>query len=105
MAHIDTLKAFKDLIAAKVPKEQAEAQVQTLDASLDGLATKEDLKDEIHNLETRLDTKLDAKFNILDAKIDAKFNTIRTLGWALFGLLMVIFGSIAVPLSKIAFKW
>ncbi len=44
MEHVNTLKAYKDLMAAGVSETQAEAQVNLLNNSLDHLATKDDLK-------------------------------------------------------------
>lgn len=44
MSHIDTLTVFEELVAAGVPELQAKAQVHTLNTSLDGVATKEDLR-------------------------------------------------------------
>ena len=48
MAHIDTLKAFRELVASGMPEKQAEAQVSVLDSSLrdatEDLATKKDLE-------------------------------------------------------------
>lgn len=48
MAHIDTLKAYEELITAGVSEQQAKSQVKTLDSSLrdvtGGLATRKDLQ-------------------------------------------------------------
>lgn len=54
MAHIDTLQAYDNLIAAEVPEKQARAQVYLTNSSLDNIATKEDLS----HLEKRIDSKL-----------------------------------------------
>jgi hypothetical protein len=46
MSHIDTLKAYEDLVESGLTEKQAKAQVRTLDNSLDELATKEYLNKE-----------------------------------------------------------
>lgn len=61
MAHIDTLQYFENLVSSGVPEEQAKAQVHALNASFDNVATKDDL----FNLEYRLENKIDSKFNML----------------------------------------
>lgn len=43
-SNIDTLKTYEELRASGMPEKQAKAQVQALNSSLDGLATREDLK-------------------------------------------------------------
>jgi hypothetical protein len=43
MEHVNTLKAYKDLVAAGVNEEQAEAQVMVLNSSFESVATKNDL--------------------------------------------------------------
>jgi len=43
-SNIDTLKTYEDLIASGIPDSQAKAHVKALNKSLDGLATKDDLK-------------------------------------------------------------
>jgi hypothetical protein len=84
MAQIDTLKYFKDLKAGGVSDEQAEAEIRALQSALDGLATKEDLKNEISALESRLNLKIDS---------------IKTIGWALFAVWIAL----AAPILKLAF--
>lgn len=54
MEHVNTLRAYKDLMAAGVSETQAEAQVNLLNSSLDHLATKDDLK----NLEKHLSKEI-----------------------------------------------
>lgn len=80
MAHIDTLQVYKDLVTSGVPEKQAEAQVHALNSAFDGVATKDDLsrlaidtKEWINNLESRLESKIDAKAGML-----------MTLGGAMF---------------------
>lgn len=54
----DTLKFVKRLVAAGVPREQADAEAEALAEALSQLATKRDLKD----LEQRLTIKMGAMF-------------------------------------------
>lgn len=56
MAHIDTLQVYKEYIQAGYTESQATAAVKTLNASFDGVATKNDL----NHLENKVDLKLDA---------------------------------------------
>jgi hypothetical protein len=85
---MDTLKYFEELRATGVNELEAKAHVYALQSTLAGMATKDDLHNEISGLETRID----AKFGIMTAKID----TLRTLGWALFGAFLL-------PIIKVAF--
>jgi len=54
MEYIDTLKAYKDLIEAKVSPEQAEAQVRVLNGAFEGVAMKSDITYAINSLEKDL---------------------------------------------------
>jgi hypothetical protein len=69
----DTHAAVKKLIAAGMPDEQAEAQVEVLSevlaANLGELATKQDLKE--------LEMRLDARFDTLRGEFDARFADLR----------------------------
>ena len=84
MAQIDTLKYYKDLKAGGVSDEQAEAEICALQSALDELATKEDLKNELNNLEIKINTKIDS---------------IKTIGWALF----TVWLAVVMPVFKLAF--
>jgi hypothetical protein len=59
----DTLKFANKLKAAGVPPEQAEAEAaalsEVLEVNLKELATKEDLKDSLKDLELKLDTRFE----------------------------------------------
>lgn len=54
MAHIDTLQTFDRLVASGFTPEQARAHSEILNASFDGVATKEDLQNSLQNLEKDL---------------------------------------------------
>lgn len=54
MANIDTLKAYEELKASGFSEIEAKAQVHLLNTSLDGLATKNDLKQGLDGLEKDL---------------------------------------------------
>lgn len=117
MAQIDTLKYYKDLKASGVSDEQAEAEIRALQSALDGLATKEDLHNELNSLENKInkkidsveeklnnkidavDTKLTAKIDCLEARLNTKIDSIKTIGWALFASWL----SIGIPVFKLAF--
>lgn len=51
MSHIDTLKAYDELILSGTPDKQAREQIGFFTSSIEGLATKEDLKTAINMLE------------------------------------------------------
>jgi hypothetical protein len=77
MEHVDTLKAYKELMAAGIPDKQAEAQVYFLDNAFEkavfNLSTKEDLKElrgELKSEIKALDNKFDNKFEIINAKLN-----------------------------------
>jgi len=128
MAQIDTLKYYKDLKAGGVSDEQAEAEIRALQSALDGIATKEDLKNELNNLEVKINSKIDAVEadlntktdsleNRLNAKIDSvearlnakidsvatglntKIDSIKTIGWAIFAAWLAV----VMPVFKLAF--
>ena len=63
----DTLAATRELVAAGLERQQAEAIAVTVRASRAGLATKTDLD----NLEVRLSARIDANAADLNARIDA----------------------------------
>ena len=63
----DTLAATRELVAAGLERQQAEAIAVTVRASRAGLATKTDLD----NLEVRLNARIDANAADLNARIDA----------------------------------
>jgi len=84
MAQLDTLKYYKDLKAGGVSDEQAEAEIRALQSALDGIATKEDLHNELHNLEIKINTKIDS---------------IKTIGWAIFAVWLAV----VMPVFKLAF--
>ena len=44
MAHIDTLKAFDELVTSGVPEKEARAQISVLEKSFDGVVTTKDLQ-------------------------------------------------------------
>lgn len=78
---MDTLKYFEELRATGLNELTAKAHVYALQSNLTGMATKEDLHNEISGLETRINSRID---------------TLRTLGWALFGAFLL-------PIIKLAF--
>lgn len=80
MEHINTLKAFDNLVASGVPADEARAQVEALNSAFDGVATKQDLAD----LESRLESKIDLTESKLEAKLDSKFNILFTIGGVMF---------------------
>jgi hypothetical protein len=69
----DTHAAVKKLIASGMPDEQAEAQVEVLSevlsANLGELATKQDLRE--------LEMRLDARFEALRGEFDVRFEALR----------------------------
>lgn len=75
-----TLQHFDALIAEGVPEKQARAHVMSLSQAFNGIATKDDL----NNLEARIDTKLDSLEHRLENKIDSKFNMLLILASAMF---------------------
>ena len=75
MTTMTALTYYKSLTDSKVSADEAFAQAAAFDAAIIELATKEDLKTAINGLENRINDKL---------------YTIRTLGWALFGLLCIM---------------
>ena len=95
MAQLDTLKYYKDLKAGGVSDEQAEAEIRALQSALDGIATKEDLHNELHNLEITINTKIDFVATGLNTKIDS----IKTIGWAIF----TVWLAVVMPVFKLAF--
>ena len=90
---MDTLTYFDKLVADGVPTDQARTHAHTLNDSLSGLATREDLK--------MLEKDLHKDMQQLEQRIVDKLGFTKTIGWALF----VLFGSLWIPLSKIAFHW
>ncbi len=62
MAHIDTLQTYKEYLNSGYTETQAITAVKALNASFDSVATKEDL----NNLEKRIDAKFDAKFGMIE---------------------------------------
>ncbi|HLX30644.1 MAG TPA: DUF1640 domain-containing protein [Casimicrobiaceae bacterium] len=89
-ARFDTLDYARKLEAAGVPRTQAELQARALGDALAGsVATREDLA----NLERRMDTR----FAAVEAKIDGRIDSLRhevggkieTLKW-MFGVLVAI---------------
>lgn len=66
MAHIDTFKYFQNLRDSGVPENQAAAQVQALIDTMNGLATKEELKFEIDLL--KKDLKQEIQIEIQNLK-------------------------------------
>lgn len=65
MASKATLKYCKDLIDSGVSVDSAFKQVVALEDTLEALATREELKQEIRFLEDRLTGKLQAELHIL----------------------------------------
>lgn len=77
----NTLRYTKSLEAVGFPREQAEAQVQIIAEIIEGdVATKQDLK----NLETRLDSKFDVLEHRMLVKISAATGAIVTLALSIF---------------------
>lgn len=93
METVNTLQHFLDLKAGGIPDEQAKTQAFALNKALYGFATKEDLK--------MLEKDLHKDMQQLEQRIVDKLGFTKTIGWALF----VLFGSLWIPLSKIAFHW
>ena len=62
MAHIDTLQVYKEYLSGGYTESQAITALKALNASFDGVATKEDL----NSLEKRIDSKFDTKFGMLE---------------------------------------
>ena len=116
MAHIDTLKAYKQYLEAGYTEDQAVTAVQALNSSFDTVATKEDIRalekdlhKEINRLEKDLhkeiqrsekdlhkeikglETSIDAKFST----IDAKFNIIEKVGGSFCISMMILLIKIA----------
>lgn len=54
MAHIDTLSVYREYLTAGYTDTQSEAAVRALNASFDGVATKDDLTNAIEKLEKHL---------------------------------------------------
>ena len=105
MSNINTLQAYDDLIAAGAEEKQARAYVNTLNDSLAGLATKEDLNLLEEKLETRLGASIDAvesrlgsKIDTLESKMESKIGTLRALGYA-------IFAALCLPILQNFFTW
>lgn len=65
MENVNTLQYFLDLKEAKVPEEQAEAQLIALENMLQGLATKSELLAMKNELLDKIDTRLDKAVNNL----------------------------------------
>jgi len=80
MAHIDTLKAYEDLIESGVSANEAKAQVKLLDTSFDRFATKDDLANAVTRLE------MSTKNDILSMKNDLQL----TFGLELFAIFAAI---------------
>lgn len=76
MAQIDTLQYYEHLIKGGDTPLEAKAHIYALNNAVGDLPTKDDLT----NLETRIDAKLDTKFGILGAQMKG----IKTIGWAIF---------------------
>jgi len=91
MAQLDTLKYYKDLKAGGVSDEQAEAEIRALQSALDGIATKEDLHNELQVLNTKIDS--------VEARLNIKIDSIKTIGWAIFAVWLAV----VMPVFKLAF--
>jgi hypothetical protein len=95
----DTHAAVKKLIAAGMPDEQAEAQVEVLSevlsANLGELATKQDLKE--------LEMRLDARFEALRGELDARFAALKGEQTLLKWMLGLLLGGIVALVLKAFF--
>ncbi len=89
MTHIDTLEVYREYIAAGYTENQAVTAVKVLNASFNGVATKEDLNLLEEKLETRLGARIDAVEARLEAKMDSKFGAIKALGCGIFVVVCV----------------
>ena len=96
MSSITALKYYRSLTESKIPSDEAYAQASAFDEAIVDLATKKDLEElatkmsDLHEL--ALATKTDLQ--VLAAQINAKFDTIRTLGWGMFGVIVMMLGVI-----------
>ena len=74
MAHIDTLAMYREYLAAGYTEDQSVAAVNVLSLSIDGIATKEDLRE----LEKDLKGEMHTQINNLER--DLKYFFIKTIG-------------------------
>jgi len=77
MEHNRAVKYYEDLTSSGMSEQQAKVQINMLDSVIENLATKDNLKTEINNLEVRLDSKLDSKLSVLESKLETKINELK----------------------------
>lgn len=75
MAIFNSLTYAKRLKTVGIPEQQAEIQVEMLAEIMENMENKFASKEDLKNLETRLDTKMDA----LETRLDAKIETVESV--------------------------
>jgi len=77
----DTLAYVRRLVAAGVPRDQAEAQADAMKEAfvhnVDALVTRDYLDTRFTEFETRVEANMDRRFNAMEARMDKRFNAME----------------------------
>ena len=78
----DPLGYTHELEASGVPREQAEVHAKAMTAmflhNFDALVTKDYLDTRFSEFETRVESKMDNRFNAMETSVDQRFNAMET---------------------------
>ena len=78
----DTLAYVRRIVAAGVPREQAEAQADAMKEAfvhnVDALVTRDYLDTRFTEFETRVEANMDRRFSAMEASVAERFSTMET---------------------------
>ena len=76
----DTLAYVRRIVAAGVPREQAEAQADAMKEAfvhnVDALVTRDDLDTRFTEFETRVEANMDRRFTAMEVNVDKRFTEV-----------------------------
>ena len=77
----DTLAYVRRIVAAGVPRDQAEAQADAMKEAfvhnVDALVTRDYLDTRFTEFETRIEANMDKRFHAMEARMDKRFNAME----------------------------
>ena len=77
----DTLAYVRRIVAAGVPRDQAEAQAEAMKEAfvhnVDALVTRDYLNTRFTEFETRIEANMDKRFHAMEARMDKRFNAME----------------------------